>query len=143
MAASFVVSLIVFTLPGTKDNFAYQMLIIVPISTLAWLIATFATAPVSQAKLAEFYERVRPSGGWWGPIEGGANGGMPRERHSPALVNWLLGSVFVYCALFAFGKLLLGFYGSGMIFLLIALVAGVLTYRGLPIDRATSKERET
>ena len=48
MVTSAVVSTIVFTLPQTKDNFAYQMLIIVPISTLSWLIATLVTSPVSE-----------------------------------------------------------------------------------------------
>ena len=132
MAASFVVSLIVFTLPQTKDNFAYQMLIIVPISTLTWLVATYVTPPVSQEELVEFYERVRPNGGWWGPVARRVESRISSENRSPALVNWLLGSAFVYCALFAVGKLLLGFYGSGIIFLLIALLTGILTYRGLP-----------
>jgi hypothetical protein len=47
------------------------------------------------------------------------------------LINWLLGSVFVYFTLFAFGKLILGFYGPGLIFLLLALVTGGLVYRGI------------
>jgi hypothetical protein len=58
------------------------------------------------------------------------------------LVNWLFGSIFVYCTLFAFGKLVLGFYGSGVIFLIIALVTGALTYRGLPFNGATGQEGE-
>ena len=49
----------------------------------------------------------------------------------PALLNWVLGSAFVYCTLFGFGKLLLGFYGAGVLFLLIALITGSLIYRGL------------
>ena len=142
MGASCVVSLIVFTLPQTKDNFAYQMLTIVPISTLTWLLATWVTSPVSQEKLVEFYERVRPSGGWWGPIASRADSGIAPETRSPALVNWLFGSIFVYCTLFAFGKLVLGFYGSGVIFLIIALVTGALTYRGLPFNGATGQEGE-
>ena len=142
MAASFVVSLIVFTLPQTKDNFAYQMLIIVPISTLTWLVATWATSPVSQEKLVEFYERVRPSGGWWGPIASRADSGIAQETRSPALVNWLFGSIFVYCTLFAFGKLVLGFYGSGVIFLLIALLTGGLIWRELPINRSRDQKGE-
>ena len=132
MVATAIVSAIVFTLPQTKDNFAVQMLIIVPISTLVWLIATLMTAPVSEEKLIAFYKRIRPSGGWWGPIASRANIEPPSESGSPALVNWLLGSVFIYCTLFAFGKLLLGFYGAGLIFLSIALVTGGLVYRGLP-----------
>ncbi len=132
MVTSAVVSTIVFTLPQTKDNFAYQMLIIVPISTLSWLIATLVTSPVSEERLIAFYQRIRPNGGWWGRIPSLANVQPIGESSMPALFNWVLGSAFVYCTLFGFGKLLLGFYGVGALFLLIALITGGLIYRGLP-----------
>ncbi len=132
MVTSAVVSTIVFTLPQTKDNFAYQMLIIVPTSTLIWFVATLVTSPVSEERLIAFYQRVRPNGGWWGRIPSLANVQPIGESSMPALLNWVLGSAFVYCTLFGFGKLLLGFYGSGVLFLLIALIAGGLIYRGLP-----------
>ena len=132
MVTSAVVSTIVFTLPQTKDNFAYQMLIIVPISTLSWLIATLVTSPVSEERLIAFYQRIRPNGGWWGRIPSLANVQPIGESSMPALFNWVLGSAFVYCTLFGFGKLLLGFYGVGGLFLLIALITGGLIYRGLP-----------
>ena len=132
MVTSAVVSAIVFTLPQTKDNFAYQMLIIVPTSTLVWLVTTLVTAPVSEDKLIAFYQHVRPNGGWWGRIPSVANVQSTAASSTPALLNWVLGSVFVYCTLFAIGKLLLGFYGAGVLFLLIALITGGLVYRGLP-----------
>lgn len=132
MVTSAVVSTIVFTLPQTKDNFAYQMLIIVPASTLVWLITTLITAPVSQEQLIAFYQRVRPNGGWWGRIPSLANVQSIAESRTPGLLNWVLGSAFVYCTLFGIGKLLLGFYGAGVLFLLIALITGGLVYRGLP-----------
>ena len=131
--ASAVVTAIVFILPQTKDNFAIQMLIIVPSSTVIWLIVTFATSPVSSEKLTTFYQRVRPSGGWWGPVASHTEVKPSEDDGQPAWINWLLGSACIYCTLFAFGKLLLGFYEVGMIFLLPALVTGYLVYRGLPI----------
>ena len=131
MVTSAVVSTIVFTLPETKDNFAYQMLIIVPTSTLVWFVATLVTAPVSEERLIAFYQRVRPNGGWWGRIPSLANVQPIKESSMPALLNWVLGSAFVYCTLFGFGKVLLGFYGIGILFLLIALITGGLIYRGL------------
>lgn len=133
MVTSAVVSTIVFILPQTKDNFAYQMLIIVPASTLVWFVTTLITAPVSQEQLIAFYQRVRPNGGWWGRIPSLANVQPIAESRTPGLLNWVLGSAFVYCTLFGIGKLLLGFYGAGVLFLLIALITGGLIYRGLPI----------
>ena len=131
MVTSAVVSTIVFTLPQTKDNFAYQMLIIVPISTLTWFVTTLVTAPVSEDRLIAFYQRVRPNGGWWGRIPSLASIQPIAESSTPGLLNWVLGSAFVYCTLFGFGKLLLGFYGVGIFFLLIALITGGLIYREL------------
>ncbi len=133
MVTSAIVSAIVFTLPQTKDNFAYQMLTIVPISTLIWLVTTLVTSPVSEERLIAFYQRVRPNGGWWGRIPSLANVQPLAESSTPALLNWVLGSAFVYCTLFGFGKLLLGSYAAGVLFLLIALITGGLIYRGLPI----------
>lgn len=132
MVTSAVVSAIVFTLPQTRDNFAYQMLIIVPSSTLVWLVTTLVTAPVSEEKLITFYQRVRPNGGWWGRIPSLTNVQPIADSSTPALLNWVLGSAFVYCTLFGIGKLLLGFYGVGVLFLLVALITGGLVYRGLP-----------
>ena len=83
--------------------------------------------------LTAFYQRVRPSGGWWGPVASQTEVKPSADDGKSALVNWLLGSVCIYCTLFAFGKLLLGFYEVGLIFLLPALVTGYWVYRGLPI----------
>ncbi len=44
------------------------ILVVVAFSTLCWLIATYATAPVDQKTLIAFYERVHPSPLLWGDI---------------------------------------------------------------------------
>ena len=138
--ASAVVTSIVFILPQTRgeDNFAIQMLIIVPISTIVWLIVTFLTSPVSTEQLTAFYERVRPSGGWWAPVARQTEIKPNAAEGGPALVNWLLGSACIYCTLFAFGKFVLGSYEVGLIFLLPGLVAGYVVYRGLPIKNESN-----
>ena len=92
------------------------------------------TAPVTEEKLIAFYQRVRPNGGWWGRIRSLADVEPITDSSTPALLNWVLGSAFVYCTLFGIGKLLLGFYGAGVLFLLIALITGGLVYRGLPVS---------
>ncbi len=131
MAASAITTTIVYILPQTKGDFAMQMLIIVPTSTLAWLIATWITSPVSDKKLVAFYNRVQPNGGFWAHIPSLTNAHPVSQSHAPALLHWMLGSIFVYSTLFGFGKLILGFYNVGIIFLLIALTTGSLVYQGL------------
>ncbi len=145
MFASLVVSILVFTLPQTSgtDKFAIQMLIIVPFSTLTWIVVTFLTSPVSTDTLINFYKRVRPSAcagiDGWKPIiaaiqEAPGDGKLqpPMKQGIPALFNWFIGVIFIYSTLFGFGKLLLGFIGTGLIFLAIAIGTGVILYRNLP-----------
>ncbi len=76
---------------------------------------------------------------------------IPHAVHSEPenLANWCRGytvgcqgSVFVYCSLFAFGKLSLEFCGSEVLFLLIALLTGAQTYQGLPFNGARGEEEE-
>jgi Na+/proline symporter len=140
MVASLIVSIIVFVHPATKDVFAFQMLIIVPISTVVWIVVTFITEPVSTETLTNFYNRVRPSRSGWKHIAAetkeapdGTNRQNPQaDSKTPALVNWVIGVIFIYSFLFSIGKLLLGFIGTGLIFLLIAIISGVIMYQNLP-----------
>ena len=63
MVTSAVVSAIVFTLPQTKDNFAYQMLIIVPTSTLIWLVTTLVTCACFGRKVGRILSTCPTK--WW------------------------------------------------------------------------------
>jgi hypothetical protein len=47
------------------------------------------------------------------------------------LMDWLLGCLMVYMALFGFGKIIFGHAGLGFVFLAIAAIAGYLIYRDL------------
>ncbi len=140
MFAALVVSIVVFTLPQTKDEFALKMLIIVPISTVVWIVVTFLTEPVSTETLTNFYNRVRPSGSGWKLIaaetkeapDGTNRQSSQTDSKTPALVNWVIGVIFIYSFLFSIGKLLLGFTGTGLIFLLIAIISGAIMYKNLP-----------
>jgi Na+/proline symporter len=145
MAAALVVSIAVFTHPATKDEFALQMLFIVPISTVVWIVVTFLTEPVSTETLATFYNRVRPSKIGWKLIASEtkdvSDDSDKQHTHTdsklPDLVNWVIGVIFIYSFLFSIGKLFLGYTTIGLIFLIIAIISGVIMYKNLP-----RKERE-
>lgn len=136
MLASAIISIVVFSLPQTKDNFALQMLIIVPVSTTIWIGVTFITKPVSEQKLIDFYRLVQPSGGFWHPItnkvelEQGKTVESDRFEHKidsgqlPGLVMWALGAIFIYSTLFAVGKIILGFYSAGIVSVVISILSG-------------------
>ncbi len=136
MLASAIISIVVFSLPQTKDNFALQMLIIVPVSTTIWIGVTFITKPVGEQKLIDFYRLVRPSGGFWHPItnkvelEQGKTVDSDRfepkidSGQLPGLVMWALGAIFIYSTLFAVGKIILGFYSAGIVSVIISILSG-------------------
>ncbi len=143
MLAALVASIVVFLLPQTKGEFALQMLIIVPFSTVVWVVVTFITAPVSTETLTKFYSKVKPSKIGWMLIaaeikeESDDTNGQQTyiETGTPALVNWIVGVIFIYSFLFSIGKLLLGFTTTGLSFLLLAIISGFIMYKNLPREK--------
>ncbi len=144
MAASLVVSLASMAwfsrqaaLPGAApvSEFEVQakvMLVTVAASTLAWLVTTFLTKPEPDAVLDAFYRRVRPGGPGWAKVS--ARLGLGRERipgGALSLLNWLLGIVLVYTALFGIGRLVFGRILEGLLLLALSLVCFALVVRNL------------
>jgi Na+/proline symporter len=135
MAAAFVTSVTLQTaFHLDSDNpvdFAYIILITVGVTTVVWVAATFLTAPESDATLVNFYRRVRPSGSGWAPVAALA----PEVKVSRDLVwnliDWLCGCALVYGALFGIGKIVLKDYGTGLIFIALALTGGGIIVRDL------------
>ena len=111
---------------GTPLGFAQTMLTTVGITTTAWVAATFSTAPEPEAKLIEFYRRVRPAGPGWAAVavRAGATRGAAAERLAPGFVNWVLGVVVVYSMLFALRELLFGTSVMALVLIAVALAAG-------------------
>lgn len=122
-----------------SDNprqFAYLMLVTVGITTLVWVIVTALTSPEPREKLIVFYRRVRPEGPGWNDIaaEAGLAAQHAQGRLSLQIVNWILGCALIYGSLFGIGKLIFKEWGVGALYLLVAIVAGVLITRNLTRD---------
>jgi Na+/proline symporter len=121
---------------------ALVMLVTVAVSTLVWLVATFATRPESDATLEAFYRRVRPGGPGWARVS--ERLGFGRERipgGALSFVNWILGVVLVYTSLFGIGRLVFGSLGEGVLLLAIALVSFGTILRNLRADGETATGR--
>lgn len=132
MGTSFVVSLLLqFYFNMSSDDprqFAWIVIITVSFSTLAWLAATFATAPEGKEVLLAFYRRVHPSAALWGPIAREAKDIEPRHDGLYNLLDWIAGCVMVYMTLFGAGKIIFGQIWLGILFLAVAGVAGAIIY---------------
>ena len=118
---------------GTPIGFAQTMLTTVAIATAVWVGATFLTPPEPEEKLVEFYRRVRPAGPGWAVVaqRAGRVAGAPVERLAPGFVNWILGIVVVYAALFALREVLFGTWVSTGILAGLSVGAGALLSRRL------------
>ena len=130
MIASFVVSLLAFRFvapryaEGDPNAQAAVMVVTVAVSTVVWLVVTFATSPEPPAVLEAFYRRVRPGGPGWAQVSQRLGFGRePIPGGALAWTNWIAGIVAVYATLFGIGKLVFAETGMGILMLLIAVAA--------------------
>lgn len=107
------------------QEFAYLMLVTVAVTTLAWIVVTLLTPPEPREKLVEFYRRVRPAGpGWTSVVEMAGHVERPSESLGVQFVNWMLGCVLVYAAVFGIGNLVFQQWLAGGAWLVAAAIAG-------------------
>ena len=114
-------------------DFAYLMLVTVGITTIVWITVTMLTRAEPVEKLVSFYRRVQPEGPGWNEIaaQAGLSASHAQGRLSLQLINWILGCALIYGSLFGIGKLIFKEWALGLIYLLVAIVAGVLISRNL------------
>jgi Na+/proline symporter len=135
MAASLVVSLLVWKVGGLKTDDPIALVITVAASTAAWLIATFLTRPETPETLERFYRRARPGGAGWRVVS--ERLGFGREAipgGALSWVNWIAGWIAVYASLFALGQLLVGTLGRALVFAALAAAAFAVIARNLRSD---------
>ncbi len=132
MIAAFVTSLVVHTsvsfAGGGALVFGKRTLVTVAVTTAVWLLTTYLTAPEQQDVLLSFYRRVRPNETFWQPIARLAPEIPPARDGWYNFLNWVAGCLLVYFALFGIGKIVLGFFSTGVLFLALAAAAGVYIY---------------
>lgn len=96
------------------DAWGAGILVIVAVTTAAWIAATFLTKPDDEAKLLAFYRKVRP-GGAWGPIAR-LDGRRYRLGAAP-FAGWALAVVMTLCLLIGVGRLIFMDWGPGAAYL--------------------------
>jgi solute:Na+ symporter, SSS family len=103
-------------------QFAKDTLFTTLLTTLVWVIVTFATKPEPDSVLLSFYRKVRPDARGWKPVATVASEITPTHDLGRNLWCWLLGCVMIYCALFGVGKILLLHYGIGSVLVAVSAV---------------------
>ena len=96
------------------DAWGVGILLIVAVTTVAWIAVTFLTKPDETDKLLAFYRKVRP-GGVWGPIAR-LNGGAYKLQAAPFL-GWALAVLMILFLLLGLGKVIFISFGAGAAYL--------------------------
>jgi solute:Na+ symporter, SSS family len=110
------------------EVFAKSLLLTVAVTTTVWIAVTFLTPPEPEWKLLEFYRRVRPLSAGWKHIAAATPEVQRSNDGWYNLMDWLLGCVMVYMALFGSGKIILGQAHVGLVFLGVSAVSAYLIY---------------
>ncbi|MBN2402678.1 MAG: Na+:solute symporter [Spirochaetes bacterium] len=105
-----------------KIEFPESLFFIVSFTTLAWIIATFITRPTDMNHLVNFYKRVTPGGIGWEAVKRSGNLAGSSDKLLSLLVDWIIGIIVIYTALFGIGKIILNDYFTGGLLSIIAVI---------------------
>lgn len=116
-----------------KFNIAFpdSLYIIVPVTTLAWIITAFITKPTEETKLANFFKQIRPGGIGWKKYKSIYPEVNCDKGYGYLFFNWFLGIVLVYMFLFGIGKIIFGNYIYALVFIAIGTLSGILIFINL------------
>lgn len=111
--------------------FPYSLFVIVPGTTIVWLIVTYLTKPTSEEVLKSFYRKIHPGGILWKKISNQLPDVESDSGFFKLFINWFFGVILVYSFLFGTGKLIFGEFGAFIIYLIIAVISIVVIYFNL------------
>ncbi len=103
-----------------------KLLVVVGVTTVGWMFVGLTTRPTDEETLLRFYDKIRPGGIGWGPIQAKLNkSGLDTDSDGGdlpyALLGVLLGSAGIYSVLFSTGFFLYGMTTMGIVFAAVAL----------------------
>lgn len=108
-----------------------EYIMVVLLTTLAWLIVTYATSPEDKETLYRFYKITKPGGpGWKRVVDSSKAEGVILDTGQKwsvpnGILAMLVGSVMIYSALFAVGYWIYGRWLWASLLTLLTLIAGI------------------
>ncbi|MBS1518847.1 MAG: Na+:solute symporter [Bacteroidetes bacterium] len=114
-------------------KFPETLFIIVPVTTVAWIITVYITKPTDYAKLESFYRRVHPGGFGWKKISDTLPDVKSDTGYYLLIINWIAGIIMAYAFLFGIGKIILGSPLEGFIFIAVGILCGLIIRRNFAI----------
>ena len=107
--------------------FHIKVLIIVPVSMVCWITATYLTKPEPKEVLNRFYQKVCP-GGWWRGVDPSFIKPEKSVLNSRFVIHWFAGICFVFGATLGLGYLIFEFYAKGFVCIFLSLLGGVIIW---------------
>jgi SSS family solute:Na+ symporter len=144
MVSSFAVAVTFFVAEKRGAGVAPQtsLLATIAITTVVWVIATYATPPTDRPTLVAFYRMTRPAGPGWKLIQADAGVAPSPDSIAHALLGWVLGCFVVYAALFGAGSFLYGRTAQGAMWAVVFIIASAGLIRLIPaMWSETARER--
>lgn len=111
--------------------FPYSLFIIVPGTTLVWVVVTFLTKPTSEEVLISFYKKIHPGGFLWKKVSNKLSDVEGDSVFLNMFINWFIGVILVYSILFGTGKLIFGEITEFLMYLGIAIISVIIIYFNL------------
>ncbi len=113
-----------------------RFLMVVLLTTVLWLSATFLTRPEQKEVLFNFYKITQPGGPGWEHVRSEAkkaktNLGRTNEKWSvpSGILAMVVGCILVYACLFATGNWIYGNYGLALVLTAVVAIASVVLKR--------------
>jgi Na+/proline symporter len=110
--------------------FPIRLVIIITVCTIAWIIVTVRTKPVSLTRLRAFYRRIRPPG-FWGPVREEGDESPETGQGLRLLGAWASGTAAIYCLLVGTGKILLTEGSAGWVVIAAGVACGFFSLGSL------------
>jgi solute:Na+ symporter, SSS family len=138
LIVSFLVAIGFFALNRAGYNIPFWAQLVggVALTTIAWLIATFASKPTSLETLQKFYHAVQPPGPGWNHIINQlptADATRAPAADLPASIACMVAStIAIWSLIFSTGYFLYGRAGWGVLFAVIAAVGILVLLRNWP-----------
>ncbi|GAA3611532.1 sodium:solute symporter family protein [Flavivirga amylovorans] len=117
---------------GVFENYLEYPLVVL-VTTIIWLIATYITQPESKKVLQSFYKKIQPGGPGWTKVikEAEADNITLADSNEgwsvpSGILAMLLGCVFIYSCMFATGYWIYGDYKYAMILTIVVIISGYL-----------------
>jgi Na+/proline symporter/dTDP-glucose pyrophosphorylase len=126
MASSFIVAIGFFIAQkmGSPVSDTTVLLSTISVTTVVWVVTTFATRPTDDATLERFYRLVRPAGPGWRGVRERAKLEPSPDSLAHSFLGWILGCTFIYAALFGSGSFLYGRTNQGIVWLVFFVLSG-------------------